>query len=152
AGARIRVCWQPYHAALLDLIQEALAAYGTCVLLDCHSMPSDPPARNGGRLEPHFILGDAYGTACDPSLPRAAQTFLEQNGFLVRRNDPYAGGYVTRHYGRPNSGVHVLQLEISRGLYLDQQNYLPLPIFSEIQTLMSSLLACLIETSRRLIP
>ncbi|MGI4799782.1 MAG: N-formylglutamate amidohydrolase [Janthinobacterium lividum] len=151
ADERIRTCWQPYHAVLSDLINETCTARGNCVLLDCHSMPSEPP-RSGRRPEPHFILGDAHGTSCDPILPYAAQTFLEQHGFQVKRNDPYAGGYVTRHYGRPRNGVHVLQLEVSRGLYLDQQNYLPLPVFEQIQALMSSLLACLSKTSKLLVP
>lgn len=147
AEARIKSCWQPYHAALSGLIQETRETYQSCVLLDCHSMPTEKLERPGVRQEPHFILGDAYGTSCDPSLPRMAQHFLEDHGFQVRRNDPYAGGYVTRHYGRPRHGVHTLQLEISRGLYMDQSCYQPIAAFGGIKHLMNGLVACLADAS-----
>ncbi|NPD67880.1 N-formylglutamate amidohydrolase [Lichenicola cladoniae] len=150
AEGRIKSCWQPYHTALGELIQETRDIYGSCVLLDCHSMPTDKPGRPGARQEPQFILGDAHGTSCDPALPKTAQDFLEGHGFLVRRNDPYAGGYVTRHYGRPRQGVHTLQLEIARALYMDQSRYQPIASFGRIRQLMSGLVACLADASRLL--
>ncbi len=148
AETRIRTCWQPYHDALSGMMRETIKAFGHCVLLDCHSMPSgDGLAADD---EPSFILGDAHGTSCDPALPQAAQHFLESHGFHVRRNDPYAGGYVTRHYGRPRQRTHALQIEISRSLYLDQRSYRPLPAFGRIRSLMTSLLQHLMEVSNSL--
>lgn len=150
AEGRIRSCWQPYHAALSELISEIVSLSDRCVLLDCHSMPSGEPDALSGRSEPHFVVGDAHGTSCDPTLPQAAQRFLEDKGYRVRRNDPYAGGYITRHYGRPKQGVHALQLEISRGLYMDQKHYRRLQDFAAIQILLSGLIACLIGTIARI--
>lgn len=145
AEARIRSCWQPYHAALSGLIADARGIYDHCILLDCHSMPSDETRPQALRTEPQFVLGDAHGTSCHPQLSRGVQRFLEESGYRVRRNDPYAGGYVTRHYGKPVQGIHTLQIEICRSLYLDQQSYEPLAGFSEIQLLMSSLLQAVID-------
>ena len=150
AEMRIRTCWQPYHDALAGMIRETREAFGRCVLLDCHSMPTADGQTPGAEAEPGFILGDAHGTSCDPLLPQAAQGFLEAQGYRVRRNDPYAGGYVTRHYGRPRQRNHALQIEISRALYLDQRTYMPLPSFGRIRDLMTALLQHLTVVSRRL--
>ena len=147
AETRIRTCWQPYHDALSGIIDETMQTFGRCVLLDCHSMPTNDIQTPGARTEPDFILGDAHGTSCDPLLPQSAQNFLESRGFLVRRNDPYAGGYVTRHYGQPRQRTHALQIEISRSLYLDQGLYRPLPSFERIRSVMMSLLRCLMDAS-----
>jgi len=117
AEARIRQYWQPYHAALAELIAQTRAATGACLLLDCHSMPAHPG--HGGQPA-DFVLGDAHGTACAPRATRLVEEALGGMGYRVRRNDPYAGGYVTRHYGRPREGVHALQIEIARGLYMNE--------------------------------
>ncbi|MFN7000847.1 MAG: N-formylglutamate amidohydrolase [Elioraea tepidiphila] len=117
AEARVRGFWQPYHEALGRLIAETRAAFGACLLLDCHSMPAHPAA---GAAAADIVLGDAHGTAALPRLTRAAEQILGDLGYRVRRNDPYAGGYVTRHYGRPREGVQALQIEIARRLYMDE--------------------------------
>jgi N-formylglutamate amidohydrolase len=117
AQARVRGFWQPYHDALSALIAETTARFGVCLLLDCHSMPSHP---SGGANPPDIVLGDAHGTAALPRVTRAVEQILGDLGYRVRRNDPYAGGYVTRHYGRPREGVQALQIEIARRLYMDE--------------------------------
>ena len=66
------------------------------------------------------MLGDAHGTACAPALTRDAERELNGLGYRTRRNEPYAGGYITRHYGRPRESVHALQIELSRNLYMDE--------------------------------
>ena len=111
AQARVRECWQPYHDALAGLIGETREAFGGCLLIDCHSMPA-----GSGRAaaRPDFVLGDAHGTACTPHVTALVEQVLTGCGYDVRRNDPYAGGYVTRHYGRPREGVHALQIEVAR--------------------------------------
>ena len=109
AEDRIRRFWQPYHAALAALIAETRDEFGACLLIDCHSMPTHP-AQAGN--PPDFVLGDAHGTSCAPRATRLAEEALSDMGYRVRRNDPYAGGYVTRHYGRPREGVHALQIEV----------------------------------------
>jgi N-formylglutamate deformylase len=117
AEARVRDCWQPYHAALAALIEETRAQFGCCLLLDCHSMPTHPAH---GTQPADFVLGDAHGTSCAPRATRLVEEALVTLGYQVRRNDPYAGGYVTRHYGAPRDGVHALQVEIARRLYMDE--------------------------------
>jgi N-formylglutamate deformylase len=117
AEARIRACWEPYHAALGELIAQTRARFGICLLVDCHSMPAHPAQAAN---PPDMVLGDAHGTACAPRATRVVEEALAGLGYRVRRNDPYAGGYVTRHYGRPRDGTHALQIEIARGLYMDE--------------------------------
>jgi N-formylglutamate deformylase len=97
-----------------------------------------------------FVLGDAYGTACAPHLTRRVEALLAEFGYSVRRNDPYAGGYITRHYGRPREGVHALQIEIARELYMDEARIERLPRFAAMQQNVTRLIAGLIEQSRRL--
>jgi N-formylglutamate deformylase len=80
-------------------------------------MPAHPAH---GAAAPDIVLGDAHGTACAPRATRLFEEVLSDLGYRVRRNDPYAGGYVTRHYGRPREGQHALQIEIARSLYMDE--------------------------------
>ncbi len=124
AEDRIRRFWQPYHAALAALIAETRAEFGCCLLVDCHSMPTHPAQAAN---PPDIVLGDAHGTACSPRVTREVEEALRAMGYQVRRNDPYAGGYVTRHYGRPREGVHALQIEVARPLYMDETRIERLP-------------------------
>jgi N-formylglutamate amidohydrolase len=122
ARRRLSACYDPYHAALKQLIDEARARFGCAILIDCHSMPSagGAPFRPG---EPRidFVLGDRFGSSCAPSIVRFVEDMLTGFGYQVARNAPYAGGYVASSYGRPRSGVHALQIEINRALYLDER-------------------------------
>ncbi|MFQ5564199.1 MAG: N-formylglutamate amidohydrolase [Parvularculaceae bacterium] len=121
ARRRLSTCYEPYHDALKDLIARARRTFGCAVLIDCHSMPSagGAPFRDG---EPRidFVLGDRFGSACAPSLSSLVEQTLSKMGYRVTRNAPYAGGYVAAAYGRPSDGIHVLQIEINRALYLDE--------------------------------
>jgi N-formylglutamate deformylase len=140
AEDRIRRYWQPYHAALAALIAETRDHFGYCLLIDCHSMPTHP-AQAGN--PPDFVLGDAHGTACAPRATRLAEQVLAGLGYRVRRNDPYAGGYVTRHYGRPREGVHALQVEVARPLYMDEARIERLPRMAALQADLTRLIAAL---------
>ncbi|TDG32212.1 N-formylglutamate amidohydrolase [Paracraurococcus ruber] len=140
AEDRIRRYWQPYHAALAALIAETRDEFGTCLLIDCHSMPTHP-AQAGN--PPDFVLGDAHGTACAPRATRLAEEVLAGLGYRVRRNDPYAGGYVTRHYGRPREGVHALQVEVARPLYMDEARIERLPRMAALQADITRLIDAL---------
>ncbi|MDO9711327.1 N-formylglutamate amidohydrolase [Paracraurococcus lichenis] len=140
AEDRIRRYWQPYHAALAALIAETRDEFGVCLLIDCHSMPTHPAQVNN---PPDFVLGDAHGTACAPRATRLAEQALAQMGYRVRRNDPYAGGYVTRHYGRPREGVHALQVEVARPLYMDESRIERLPRMMGLQADITRLVAAL---------
>jgi N-formylglutamate amidohydrolase len=119
---RIRSYYWPYHNALRDLIATTRERFGGCILLDCHSMPSvgGPMDHDPGDNRVDFVVGDCHGTSCSPRVSRALERSLRELGYNVTRNAPYSGGFVTRHYGRPEHGVHAVQLEINRGLYMDE--------------------------------
>jgi len=142
AAERVRRLWQPYHEALAGLIAETRAAFGCCLLIDCHSMPSGHPGvPAASRAE--FVLGDAHGTACAPRATRSFESALTGLGYRVRRNDPYAGGYVTRHYGRPREGTHALQIEICRGLYMDESRIERAPAMEQLRERIEQLISLL---------
>ena len=143
AERRIRTLWQPFHETLSALINGTTALFGYCLLIDCHSMPAHgQPLRTGGRSA-DFVLGDAHGSACAPRTTRFVERALADLGYVVRRNDPYAGGFITRHYGRPRERVHALQLEIARDLYMDETRIERLARFSSIQQDITALIESL---------
>ena len=147
AEHRVQTCWQPYHAMLETLIAETRARFGACLLIDCHSMPAQ--ASRG--TSPDMVLGDAHGTSCAPRVTRLVEQTLAGLGYEVRRNDPYAGGYVTRHYGRPREGVHALQIEIARGLYMDEVRFVRLPAFATLAANLAALARRLAAEAPRLL-
>ncbi|MGL5115172.1 MAG: N-formylglutamate amidohydrolase [Beijerinckiaceae bacterium] len=135
ALARIDKVYRPYHRALRGLVEEARRRFGEAYLFDCHSMPSaslgpDVAAR------PDIVLGDRYGTSCSAALIDAAQGALESAGLSVTRNRPYAGGFITEHYGNPASGVHALQIEINRALYMDEDSLEPTAAFEPLREIL----------------
>ena len=113
AAFRLNHFYRPYHEELARLIVAAQAKFGVAVLIDCHSMPA--PARGGD-----IVLGDCFGESASPELSGTIHRLFHAQGFTVARNAPYAGGYSTRLHGRPDDGVHAVQIEISRALYLDE--------------------------------
>lgn len=133
AEFRIERFWRPYHEVVAGRLDRAVRRFGTAVLVDCHSMPSGAVKtddRNGSRAD--IILGDRFGTSCMPKLTDELTRLLRRRGFVVGRNRPYAGGYITERYGRPPT-VHAIQLELSRSLYMDEAAFTRLPRFSEIR-------------------
>jgi len=118
---RIEACHLPYHLELRNLIDATRERFSGCLLIDCHSMPSvgGPKSPKPG-TQVDAVLGDAYGSACVHTITELAERTLIELGFSVIQNKPYAGGYTTRHYGRPEEGIHVLQIEINRALYMDE--------------------------------
>ncbi len=153
AEQRIARCYRPYHAALSALIQETRERFGGCLLIDCHSMPSvgGQSERDLGRARVDFVLGDCFGASCADAVTAAAETHLRKEGVNVRRNNPYSGGYVTQHYGRPVEGIHVLQIEINRSIYMDEQTLERLPQFQETKQRLERLIAMLAREAPALI-
>ncbi len=125
ALGRIEALYRPYHKALQGLLQATQERFGGCLLVDCHSMPSGQLApelgAGDGNKPADMVLGDCFGTSSAPVVTDIAKAALEASGFTVALNKPYAGGFTTRHYGRPREGVHVLQVEINRALYMDEK-------------------------------
>ena len=142
AKARVETCWRPFHEALAQLIEETVARFGHCLVLDCHSMPT-PLGRVAARTD--IVLGDGHGTSCAAAWTDFVESVLAAQGYSVRRNDPYAGGFITRHYGRPREGVQVLQLELARALYMNERHFTHGTHFAATQSRMSALLAALAE-------
>jgi N-formylglutamate amidohydrolase len=122
AFERIERLYGPFHRALADLLEATRSHFGTAVLIDCHSMPSASMGQPAG-ARPHFVLGDRFGASCDARLTRFIREVLQRAGYDVQINRPYAGGFITEHYGNPGQGVHALQLEINRALYLDEASF-----------------------------
>lgn len=151
AERRVNEYWQPFHDTLSALISGTLASFGHCLLIDCHSMPSHGHGTRPGGRPADFVLGDAHGTACTPRAIRFVERALHDLGYIVRRNDPYAGGFITRHYGRPRDRVHALQIEIARELYMDESRIERLERFASVQHALSTLIAALVREAPSLI-
>jgi N-formylglutamate deformylase len=154
AERRIADWWRPYHGMLGTLLAEARASFGTAILFDCQSMPHDAltsaPAVRGRR--PDLILGDRFGASCDRWLAEAALEIFASAGFVVTRNAPFAGGYITQAYGAPRQGVQALQIEIDRALYMDEARIERLPEFSEVATRIGAACAQLAALGPRAVP
>ncbi|MDB5509478.1 MAG: N-formylglutamate amidohydrolase [Hyphomicrobiales bacterium] len=140
---RIEGLYKPYHHALRQLMRRASEAHGVAVLIDCHSMPSsaagpqtpraaERSAPGCDRADADFILGDRYGTSCGSFIVDLVEYELRQMGYSVQRNKPYAGGFITEHYGSPGAGFHALQIEIKRSLYMDERTLQKLPAFAAV--------------------
>jgi N-formylglutamate amidohydrolase len=140
---RINRLYAPYHETLSSLLDEAKRNFGFSVLIDCHSMPSNPIAEQGG-VRPDFVLGDRFGTSCSCELTRLAAGQLKAQGYAVALNKPYAGGYITEHYGRPHKGQHALQIEINRALYMDEISFEKTSGFERLRDDLESMVRTLI--------
>ena len=150
AEQRVAQCWRPFHAMLQSLIEAARLEFGACLVLDCHSMPRSVPDGSAPRV--NVILGDGYGTACRPNVTAFVEAALQRAGFMVGRNEPYSGGYITRHYGEPHKDVHVLQIELARSLYMDERRIEKTPGFVVLHARLREFLTSLADEARFLLP
>jgi N-formylglutamate amidohydrolase len=130
--ARIDAVYKPYHRALRELVLETRTEFGVAVLIDCHSMPSTVRGMHG-RLRPDIVLGDRYGTSCSTELTDLLASSLGGLGYSVSRNKPYAGGFITEHYGQPARGLHALQVEFNRHIYMDERTLERTPRFQRLK-------------------
>ncbi|MBS0243695.1 MAG: N-formylglutamate amidohydrolase [Proteobacteria bacterium] len=139
---RIERLYKPFHAALADLIEATRRQFGMAVLIDCHSMPSAPVGQPMSS-RPQFVLGDRFGSSCDIKLTRALREALTGHAHEVHINRPYAGGFITEHYGRPGRGLHALQLEINRALYLNEATFERTRGFEPLRATLTRVMAAL---------
>jgi N-formylglutamate amidohydrolase len=135
---RVDQLYLPFHAALAQLLEETRRQFGYAILIDCHSMPSALMAQAGGP-RPDFVIGDRFGASCDSRLTRFVKDAIAALGYDVQLNRPYAGGYITEHYGRPSRGMQAIQLEINRGLYLDEATLKPTNRFATLKKNLTTL-------------
>ena len=139
--ARIAELHRPYHAALAGLIERAEKRFGRAVLIDCHSMPSATPEVAGVDI----VLGDRYGSSAAGWIVEALEAGLRRAGLTIRRNKPYAGGYITETYGKPAEGRHTVQLEINRALYMDERAIVKLARADALAAALFDATAALVE-------
>jgi N-formylglutamate amidohydrolase len=135
---RIEGLYKPYHRALRRLFARQHRDFGAAVLIDCHSMPSTAGAKDE-RPRADIVLGDRYGTSCVPAVAETIEALLRGRGYVVSRNKPYAGGFITEHYGNPAVGLHAIQLELNRALYMDERRYERAASFQSVAADLESL-------------
>jgi N-formylglutamate amidohydrolase len=146
---RIEGYYRPYHDALRRILTTTRGRFGCCLLVDCHSMPSvgGPMERDAGRSRVDFVLGDCHATSCANVAVNRAESVLRDLGYAVARNTPYSGGFVTQHYGRPADGLHALQIEVNRGLYMDEATIARSPGFAALAARLKLLVGALGEVA-----
>lgn len=138
---RIARYWEPYHAAIAESLAAMRAEAGAAYHLSCHSMWSRGPdnSPDPGAARPDFVLGDREGTTCDPAFTRAVAQALEEMGYSVALNHPFRGAELVVRHGDPARGVHSLQIEINRALYIDEETLAPHAGFVELETSLTRL-------------
>lgn len=142
AAGRLRRVWEPYHARLRQLMDEAHAAHGEAILVDCHSMPHEAVAslaRGGRRAE--VVIGDRFGASAGAGIVDLIEAAFVAQGFAVARNAPFAGAYTTQHYGMPGRGRHAVQVEIDRALYMDEASIRPHDGFEPLRAALRAVIA-----------
>ena len=136
AESRIDRLYKPYHQMLRRLVNRARDQFGYCILLDCHSMPSIglPSSKREPEQAVDIVLGDRNGLSCASSVTEETERIFSSLGYTVVRNNPYAGGYTTHHYGDPSTGVHAVQIELNRSIYMDENSLCRRPGFAKLKS------------------
>ena len=152
AQRRIDSFWRPYHAALRAELDHAKEMFGQAILLDSHSMPHEAmdSVAQTGAPRPDVVLGDRFGAAASDLIVGLVEDAFHAAGLTVTRNTPFAGAYVTQHYGRPSSGVHAIQIEIDRSLYMDERQIRPHHGFEPFCKLIDGIVADIARIGRPL--
>jgi N-formylglutamate deformylase len=143
ADQRINDIWRPYHKMLQSLLDKAHQRHGQAVLLDCHSMPHeaiDGVMRSGMR-RPDVVLGDRFGASASGDVVDRVEAAFVDAGFVVTRNTPFAGAYITQAYGRPARGQHAVQVEIDRSLYMNETLIRPNGNFDDVRAALRKVVA-----------
>jgi N-formylglutamate amidohydrolase len=143
---RLELVWRPYHRELTAIVSQKVASFGLAVVVAAHSMPSieriggqGPSMRDtrgggaGARRRADVVPGTRGRRSAAPRFIEAMEAHARDQGWSVRHDDPYAGGFTTQHYGRPEDRVHVVQIELARRLYLDEATLRPLPTFDAVR-------------------
>ncbi len=151
---RITDYWQPYHNMLQDLLDQAHTHHGKAILVDCHSMPHeamDGISRSGAR-RPEIVLGDRFGAAASGDVIDRIESAFASAGFVVTRNAPFAGAYITQAYGRPSRHQHAVQIEIDRAIYMNEQLIRPNNNFKAFRASLRNVIAEIAEIGQARMP
>lgn len=149
ARSRLADVWTPYHTRLQKLLTDAKRDFGRGILIDCHSMPHEAidSISSGGRA-PDVVLGDRFGAACHPDIVDRVESAFASAGLRVARNTPFAGAFITQHYGRPAKGQHVIQVEIDRALYMHEREVRPNAGFADLRRLLTGVISEIVDIGR----
>ncbi len=145
AQVRLASVHRPWHRRIAELLARAQARHRYAILIDCHSMPQ--PA---GTLPPQIVIGDRYGTSAGAALVDLVEAHFAGHGWRTARNQPYAGGHTTEHHGRPAAGLHAVQIEIDRQLYMDVGRFAPHEGFAAVAGAFTTLAARIVDAAPRL--
>lgn len=150
AHERIARCWRPYHDQLQTLLDESNNTFGEAILIDCHSMPHEALENVGppGSARPDVVLGDRFGATAAGSIVERVEAAFASAGLRVARNMPFAGAFITQHYGRPSRQQHAIQIEIDRALYMNERTLEPNHNFDAFKALLSGVVAEITDIGR----
>jgi N-formylglutamate amidohydrolase len=149
---RLAAAYRPYHEALRGLITRRVEVFGFAVLLCAHSMPSVGRAghRDPSETRADVVPGSRGGTTAHASVVRVPELAARERGWSVNHDQPYRGGFTTGHYGRPNAGVHAIQVELARRLYMDEETLTKkAKKFNEVRAFCSDVVARLTRLELR---
>lgn len=154
ARHRLQHAWHPYHAALQTQLNTAHAMFGEAILVDCHSMPHEAVecVVRAGTRRPDVVLGDRFGSSASMEIVERIEAILAGAGLVVARNAPFAGAFVTQHYGRPSRRQHAVQIEIDRALYMHEAQILPRPDFDAFRDVITRVVAEITEIGKTEMP
>ncbi|MEM8630524.1 MAG: N-formylglutamate amidohydrolase [Pseudomonadota bacterium] len=150
AQGRLVQAWHPYHDRLQRLLDESHFLFGSAILIDLHSMPHEAieGIKRAGASQADVVLGDRFGAAAHHDVVDQVEAAFAGVGLTVARNAPFAGAYITQHYGRPARNQHVIQVEIDRGLYMDESKIAPNACFDDFRRLMTQVMRDVAEIGR----
>ena len=154
AEDRIAEYWTPWHKALTALMDDSEALFDEAILIDCHSMPHEAlESVNHARSSwPDIVLGDRFGAAASSDIVDRIEAAMTSAGLKVARNAPFAGAFVTQSHGRPARNRHVIQVEIDRSLYMNEQQIRPNNNFAAFKALIDRVVSDVTDIGRADIP
>ncbi|MEO1025324.1 MAG: N-formylglutamate amidohydrolase, partial [Pseudomonadota bacterium] len=154
AEDRIKEYWTPWHDALTALMDDSEALFDEAILIDCHSMPHEAleSVNHSRSAWPDVVLGDRFGAAASSDIVDKIEAAITSAGLKVARNAPFAGAFVTQSHGRPARNRHVIQVEIDRSLYMNEQQIRPNNNFAAFKALIDRVVADVTDIGRADIP
>jgi N-formylglutamate deformylase len=142
---RLASLHRPWHARIAALLARARSRHGYAILIDCHSMPTPV-----GSNPPQIVLGDRFGQSASSALVALIEQHFTEAGWRVARNKPYAGGYTTVCHTNVAEGIHAVQIEIDRSLYIDGRSLIPHDGFEPVRRVMTQLAARVVAAAPQL--